>query len=88
MLTQAFIIAGTWGVSVTLGWLSFLPVGLGVRDVLASILFAQVLDAPTASLIAAASRIVMIALDLVFVGAVELLALGLTVRRPEPQASV
>jgi hypothetical protein len=87
-LTQAFIIAGAWGVSVTLGWLSFLPVGLGVRDVLASILFAQVLDAPTASLIVAASRIVMIALDLVFVGAVELLALGLTVRRPEPQASV
>jgi hypothetical protein len=86
-LTQTFIIAGAWGLSVTLGWLSFLPVGLGVRDVLASVLFAQVLDAPTASLIVAASRIVMIAIDLAFVGAVELLALGLTSRQTQPQTS-
>lgn len=86
-LTQALIIAGAWGLSVTLGWLSFLPVGLGVRDVLASVLFAQVLDAPTASLIVAASRGVMIALDLVFVGAVELLVLGMNIRQTQPQTS-
>ena len=87
-LNQGLIIAGAWGLSVTLGWLSFLPVGLGVRDILASVLFAQVLDAPTASLIVAASRIVMIAVDLVFVGAVELLALSLTNKQTQPQASV
>jgi glycosyltransferase 2 family protein len=87
-LTQAFIIAGAWGLSLTLGWLSFLPVGLGIRDLLASGLIAQVLDAPTASLIVAASRIVMVGVDLVFVGVVELLVLGLNIRQTQPQTSV
>lgn len=87
-LSQAFLIAGAWGLSVTLGRLSFLPVGLGVRDGVAFVLFAQALDGATAALIVAASRLIMIALDLVFVGAVELLALGMTVRRAQPQSSM
>jgi hypothetical protein len=77
-LSQAATVAGAWGVSLTLGWISLLaPVGLGVRDGLAFALFTQVLDAPTASLIVATSRVIMIGVDLVFFGAVELLALGL-----------
>jgi hypothetical protein len=81
-IPQAAIIAGVWGVSLTLGWISFLaPVGLGVRDGLAFALFAPVLDAPTASLIVITSRVVMLGVDLVFVGAVELLALGLSSSR-------
>lgn len=80
-LERAVVIAGAWGISVTLGWVSFLaPVGLGVRDGLAFYLFGQVLDAPTASLIVASSRVVMIAADLVFVGAVELFAVGLNMK--------
>ena len=81
-LSQAAIIAGAWGVSLTLGWISFLaPVGLGVRDGLAFALLAQVLDAPTASLIVTTSRVVMLGVDFVFLGAVELLALGLSSSR-------
>lgn len=87
-LTQVLIIAGAWGVSITLGWVTFLvPVGLGVRDGLAFVLFAQVLDAPTASLIVAASRIVMIGVDLIFVGVVEALVLGTNIRQTQPQVS-
>jgi hypothetical protein len=87
-LTQALIIAGAWGVSITLGWLTFLvPVGLGVRDGLAFVLFSQVIDAPTASLIVAASRIVMIGADMIFVGMVEALVLGTSIRQTQPQAS-
>lgn len=87
-LTQALIIAGAWGVSITLGWLTFLvPVGLGVRDGLAFVLFSQVMDAPTASLIVAASRIVMIGADMIFVGLVEALVLGTSIRQTQPQAS-
>jgi hypothetical protein len=87
-LTQGVIIAGAWGVSLTLGWLSFLaPVGLGVRDGLAFVLFSQVLDAPTASLIVATSRIVMIVADLTFVGVVELLVLGISFKQTQPQTS-
>lgn len=87
-LNQALIIAGAWGVSLTLGWLTFLvPVGLGVRDGLAFVLFSLVLDPPTASLVVTASRIVMIAADLVFVGCVELLVLGMNIKQTQPQAS-
>jgi hypothetical protein len=87
-LTQALIIAGAWGVSITLGWLTFLvPVGLGVRDGLAFVLFSQVMDAPTASLIVAASRVVMIGADMIFVGMVEALVLGTSIRQTQPQAS-
>jgi hypothetical protein len=87
-MQQAAIIAGAWGVSLTLGWVSFLaPAGLGVRDGLAFVLFAQVLDAPTASLVVTTSRVVMLAADLVFVGAVELLAIGLCLKQTQPQAS-
>jgi hypothetical protein len=87
-LTQVLIIAGAWGVSITLGWVTFLvPVGLGVRDGLAFVLFAQVLDAPTASLVVAASRIVMIGVDLIFVGMVEALVLGTSIRQTQPQVS-
>jgi glycosyltransferase 2 family protein len=82
-LPQAAIIAGAWGVSLTLGWISFLaPVGLGVRDGLAFALFAPVLDAPTASLIVTTSRLIMLGVDLVFVGAVELLTFGLSSTAP------
>lgn len=85
-LSQALVVAGAWGLSVTLGWLSFLaPVGLGVRDGLAFVFFTQVMDAPTASLIVAASRIVMVGADLVFVGLVEMLALGMNARQTQPQ---
>ena len=77
-IQQAAVVAGAWGVSITLGWVSFLaPVGLGVRDGLAFFLFSQTMDPGTASLIVASSRIVSIAADLVFVGAVELLAIGM-----------
>jgi hypothetical protein len=87
-LTQALIIAGAWGVSITLGWLTFLvPVGLGVRDGLAFVLFSQVMDAPTASLVVAASRVVMIGADMIFVGMVEALVLGTSIRQTQPQAS-
>jgi glycosyltransferase 2 family protein len=82
-LSQAAAIAGAWGVSLALGWVSFLaPVGLGVRDGLAFALFTATLDAPTASLIVTTSRAVMLGADLVFVGAVELLAWGLNSSRP------
>ena len=87
-LLQGAIIAGAWGLSITLGWLSFLaPVGLGVRDGLAFVLFAQVLDPASASLIVVASRTVMIATDVAFVGAVELLAFGLNIKQSQPQTS-
>jgi hypothetical protein len=71
-ISQAAIIAGAWGVSLTLGWISFLaPVGLGVRDGLAFTLFAQVLDPATAGIIVTASRVVMLIVDLAFIGVVE-----------------
>ena len=84
---QMAVIAGAWGLSITLGWVSFLaPVGLGVRDGLAFVMFAQVLDVPTASLIVAAARVVLVAADLVFVGLVEVLALAMSSRRVQAQA--
>jgi hypothetical protein len=82
------VIAGAWGLSITLGWVSFLaPVGLGVRDGMAFVIFAEVLDAPTASLIVAASRVVMVAADMVFVGLVELVSLAMSSRQTQPQVS-
>jgi hypothetical protein len=79
----AAVIAGAWGISLTAGWILFLaPVGLGVRDGLAFALFSQVLDAPVAALIVAGSRVTTLAIDLFFVGAVELLALSLNPGRP------
>lgn len=87
-LSQAVTIAGVWGLSLTLGWLSFLtPAGLGVREGLALVFFTQVLDAPTVILVIAASRIVMTVSDLAFVGAVELLAMGVNFKRTQPQSS-
>ena len=84
----AAIVAGVWGVSITLGWVSFLaPVGLGVRDGLAFVLFSQIMDPASASLVVASSRIVSVAADIVFVGAVELLALGMGVRRTQQQTA-
>ena len=83
---QALIVAGAWGLSITLGWVAFLaPVGLGVRDGLAFVLFAQVLDLPTASLVVATARVVMVAADLVFVSLIEVLVLGLNVKQPRSQ---
>jgi hypothetical protein len=78
-LSQAVTIAGAWGLSTTLGYLTFVapgPGGLGVRDGLALMFFGQVLDLPTAGLIVAVARVVMIAADMVFVGLIELLAIG------------
>lgn len=87
-IMQAAIVAGAWGVSITLGWVSFLaPVGLGVRDGLAFFLFSQAMDPATASLIVASSRIVSIAADLVFVGAVELLAAAAGGRQSQQQVA-
>lgn len=80
---QAAVIAGAWGISLTAGWISFLaPVGLGVRDGLAFALFSQVLDPPAGALIVVGSRVTTLAIDLFFVGAVELLALSLNPSRP------
>jgi hypothetical protein len=85
---QMVVIAGAWGLSITVGWVSFLaPVGLGVRDGMAFVIFAEVLDAPTASLIVAASRVVMVAADMVFVGLVELVSLAMSSRQTQPQVS-
>ena len=79
-LDQAITIAGAWALSSTLGYFTFLvPGGLGVRDGLALVLFSQVLDAPTSSLIVAASRIVTITTDLAFVGIVEVLAIAVKI---------
>jgi len=78
-ISLAATLAGAWGLSVTLGWMSFLaPAGLGVRDGLAFALFSQVLDPATAGIVVMSSRILMLATDVVFVGATELLTLGLT----------
>lgn len=86
-ISLAATLAGAWGLSVTLGWISFLaPAGLGVRDGLAFVLFSQVLDPATAGIIVTASRIVMLAADVAFVGAVELLTLSLTRSRRREQA--
>ena len=66
------VIAGAWGISLTVGWLSVLPpVGLGARDGLAFVLFSQVIDLPAASSIVVASRLVMLSTDLAFVIAIE-----------------
>lgn len=73
------VIAGAWGISLTVGWLSILPpVGLGARDGLAFLLFSQVIDVSSAGSIVVTSRIVMLATDLAFVAAIECLASGLT----------
>lgn len=70
------VIAGAWGVSITVGWISiFPPVGLGARDGLAFVLFSQVIDVPAASSIVVASRTVMLLTDLAFVATVEALVL-------------
>ena len=66
------VIAGAWGLSLTVGWLSILPpAGLGARDGLAFILFSQGVGLPAASSIVLASRLVMLMTDLAFVLAVE-----------------
>lgn len=87
-LQQAAIVAGAWGVSITLGWVSFLaPVGLGVRDGLAFVLFSQAMDPASASLVVASSRIISIAADIVFVGAAELLAMGMGSKQAQHQTA-
>jgi len=84
----AAVIAGTWGLSLAIGWLTFVPpVGLGARDGLALVFFSQVLDVPAASSIVVASRIVMLATDLAFVAAVECLGISLNRRTERPIAS-
>ena len=71
-VSKMAVIAGAWGISLTVGWLSiFPPVGLGARDGLAFVLFSQVIDLPAASSIVVASRLVMLSTDLAFVIAVE-----------------
>ena len=69
---QAAIVGAAWALSVSVGYFTFLtPAGLGVRDGIALALFSQALDAPTAGLIVASSRVVSIVGDVAFVGAVE-----------------
>ncbi len=71
-VSKMAVIAGAWGISLTVGWLSILPpVGLGARDGLAFVLFSQVIDLPAASSVVVASRLVMLSTDLAFVIAVE-----------------
>lgn len=71
-VSKMAVIAGAWGISLTVGWLSILPpVGLGARDGLAFVLFSQVIDLHAASSIVVASRLVMLSTDLAFVIAVE-----------------
>jgi hypothetical protein len=75
-------VAGAWGVAMTLGWLAFLaPGGLGARDGIALLFMAQVMDAPDAALIVAATRILGVALDVLFVGAVEVVVLAARLTR-------
>ena len=70
--TKSVVIAGAWGLSLSVGWLSiFPPVGLGARDGLAFLLFSQVIDLPAASSIVVASRLVMVMTDFAFVVALE-----------------
>jgi hypothetical protein len=74
---QALVIAGGWALSITLGYIAFfVPGGLGVRDGLGLALFSIALDPPTAALIVAASRIVMVLADVLFVGVLEFLSIG------------
>jgi hypothetical protein len=73
--TQALTIAGAWGIGSVLGYFAFIapgPGGLGIRDGITLILFSQVIDMPTAALVVAVSRIVMITADVAFVGIIEL----------------
>jgi hypothetical protein len=75
-LHQAMLIAGAWGIGSVLGYFAFIapgPGGLGIRDGITLILFAQVIDLPTAALVVAVSRLVMIGSDAAFVGIIELL---------------
>ena len=69
---MALAIAGAWGISLTVGWISILPpAGLGTRDGIAFLLFSQVLELTTASAIVIASRIMMLLMDLALVVFVE-----------------
>jgi hypothetical protein len=81
-LGQAVAVAGAWALSTCFGYFVFLaPAGIGVRDGLALALFSQVLDVPTAGLVVAASRVVMVATDLCFVAIIEALATSLRIKR-------
>jgi hypothetical protein len=78
-LTQAITIAGAWGIGSVLGYFAFIapgPGGLGIRDGITLLIFAQVIDISTAGLVVAVSRVIMITADVVFVGIIELTAVS------------
>ena len=75
--SQALILMGVWGISLTAGWLCFiLPVGIGAREGIAFLALSQILDINSASNILIASRLLSIGCDLIFVVSMEILALG------------
>ena len=62
------ILAGGWGLSLTLGWLVFVvPVGIGAREGFALFFFSQVMDLATASAVLVASRTLFLLADVTFV---------------------
>ena len=62
------ILAGGWGLSLTLGWLVFVvPVGIGAREGFALFFFSQVMDLATASAVLVASRTLLLLADVTFV---------------------
>lgn len=82
--SDILLVAGAWGLAMTLGWLAFLaPGGLGARDGVALLFLAPLMDAPTAALIVAAARLLSVVLDFVFVGLVEAALLLRRLRRPQ-----
>jgi hypothetical protein len=82
--SEILLVAGAWGLAMTLGWLAFLaPGGLGARDGVALLFLAPLVDAPTAALIVAAARLLGVVLDFVFVGLVEAALLVRRLRRPQ-----
>ncbi len=82
--SDILLVAGAWGLAMTLGWLAFLaPGGLGARDGVALVFLAPLMDAPTAALIVAAARLIGVVLDFVFVGLVEAALLFRRLRRPQ-----
>jgi hypothetical protein len=72
---QFLILGGAWGVGAAVGYLSiFSAGGLGVRDGAALALIGPSITASIAGAIVASSRILLIGVDLLFVGTVEAIA--------------
>jgi len=73
------IVAGGWGLSLTLGWLVFfVPVGIGAREGLALFFFSQVMDLATAGAVLVTSRVLLLVADVSFVTASEAISFSLS----------